>query len=219
MAAAVEANGGELERNESGATIWIRELIWREFYRHVLVGFPRVSMNRAYNMKTEGIAWRTDEEEFEAWCEGRTGVPFVDAGMRQLRATGWMHNRLRMVTAMYLTKDLLIDWRWGERFFMQRLVDADLANNNGGWQWSASTGTDAAPYFRIFNPWSQARRYDPEGTFIRHYLPELEDVSTRDLHDPQRLAARRSEGLDYPEPLVNHKRARIRALEAFGSLS
>jgi deoxyribodipyrimidine photo-lyase len=144
-------------------------------------------------------------------------VPFVDAGMRELAATGWMHNRLRMVTAMFLTKDLLIDWRWGERFFAQQLIDIDLANNNGGWQWSASTGVDAAPYFRIFNPWTQSRRYDLEGRYIHSWLPELRDVPAKDLHSAERLA-RHLDGIDYLEPIVSHRAARVRALNAFEGL-
>ena len=216
--AALEANEGMLTGGDKGLSGWIRQLVWREFYRHVLVGYPRVSKNRAFKPETERIAWRRDEKAYEAWSQGRTGVPFVDAGMRQLRQTGWMHNRLRMVTAMFLTKDLLIDWRWGERLFMQRLIDGDLANNNGGWQWSASTGTDSAPYFRIMNPWTQGRRYDPEGEFIRRWVPELAQVETSALHDPKKLAEAVSGNLDYPAPLVNHATARVRALEAFQAI-
>ncbi|MGB6847676.1 MAG: deoxyribodipyrimidine photo-lyase [Thermoanaerobaculia bacterium] len=217
--AAAEANKGQLTGGEKGLVGWIRQLVWREFYRHVLVGYPRVSMNRAFKAETERIAWRHDETAFHAWSEGRIGVPFIDAGMRQLRESGWMHNRLRMVTAMFLTKDLLIDWRWGERFFMQHLVDGDLANNNGGWQWSASTGTDAAPYFRIFNPWTQGRRYDPDGKFIRRWVPELAGIAPSALHDPKRLADALPAKPGYPRPLVNHASARVRALEAFQATS
>jgi len=217
--AAAEANKGQLTGGKKGLVGWIRQLVWREFYRHVLVGYPRVSMNRAFKAETERIAWRHDETAFHAWSEGRTGVPFIDAGMRQLRESGWMHNRLRMVTAMFLTKDLLIDWRWGERFFMQHLVDGDLANNNGGWQWAASTGTDAAPYFRIFNPWTQGRRYDPDGKFIRRWVPELAGIAPSALHDPKRLADALPAKPGYPRPLVNHASARVRALEAFQASS
>jgi deoxyribodipyrimidine photo-lyase len=212
--AALEANDGRLQDGLRGVDTWISELLWREFYRHVLVGFPRVSMNRAFRPETEGVRWRDDATGFSAWCAGRTGVPFVDAGMRELAATGWMHNRLRMVTAMFLTKDLLVDWRLGERHFMRHLVDADLANNNGGWQWSASTGVDAAPYFRIFNPWTQGKRYDPQAEYIHRWVPELRDLPASEVHDPARLAARLGK-LDYPKPIVNHQTARIRALNAF----
>ncbi|RMF77742.1 MAG: deoxyribodipyrimidine photo-lyase, partial [Planctomycetota bacterium] len=139
--AALNANDGRLDSGKKGVTTWISELCWREFYRHVLIGHPRVCMGRPFNPKADRVAWRCDERQFAAWSAGRTGFPIVDAGMRQLRQTGWMHNRLRMITAMILTKHLLIDWRWGEQHFMRRLVDGDFASNNGGWQWSASTGT------------------------------------------------------------------------------
>ena len=210
-----EANDGRLDLHRPGPGTWISELIWREFYRHVLVGYPRVSMHRAFKPETERIPWRNDQDEFNAWCEGRTGVPIVDAGMRQLANTGWMHNRLRMIVAMFLTKDLLIDWRWGERHFMRKLVDGDLASNNGGWQWAASTGTDAVPYFRIFNPYTQAQRFDPDGVFIRRYVPELRDVDTRALHNPKRFTAAERARCDYPTPICDHQAARQRALGAF----
>ena len=215
LAAALAANAGRLEGGDKGVETWITELVWREFYRHVLVGFPRVSKNRAFKQETESIAWRYDEELLDAWRRGQTGFPFVDAGMRQLLATGWMHNRLRMVTATFLTKDLLLDWRLGEAHFMRHLVDADLANNNGGWQWSASTGTDAAPYFRIFNPWTQGKRYDAEGDYIRRWLPELADIPAARLHNPKGLSSVERAALGYPEPIVDHASARLRALEAF----
>ena len=163
------------------------------------------------------MPWRDAPEELAAWQEGRTGLPIVDAAMRQLRATGWMHNRLRMVVAMFLTKNLLIDWREGERFFMRQLIDGDLAANNGGWQWSASTGTDAAPYFRLFNPINQSRNFDPEGRFLRHWLPELAGLGNRDIHDPTVHG-----GLfplaDYPRPIVDLAHSRERALAAFKAL-
>jgi deoxyribodipyrimidine photo-lyase len=212
LAAAWEANGGMLDRLDSGATTWISELIWRDFYKHILVAHPRLSKRRAFKPETEHLPWRNDETDFQAWCEGRTGFPIVDAAMRQLNQTGWMHNRLRMVTAMFLTKDLFLDWRLGERYFMQRLIDGDLSANNGGWQWSASTGTDAAPYFRIFNPESQSRKCDPEGTFIKRYLPELAAVPARDVHNPSPEVRRK---VGYPAPIVDHKAARLRTIAAF----
>jgi deoxyribodipyrimidine photo-lyase len=215
LAEALEANQGRLDRGMPGAATWVTELIWREFYRHLVLGFPRVCMNRAFKPTTESVPWRYDEQEFRIWCEGRTGYPIVDAGMRQLAQTGWMHNRLRMIVAMFLTKDLLIDWRWGERYFMQSLVDGDLANNNGGWQWAASTGTDAVPYFRVFNPFLQARRFDPDGDFIRRWVPELSGVDSRVLHDPALLAHARRDGLAYAEPVCDHTTARRRAIQAF----
>ena len=209
------ALGGGWEPASAGAATWLNELIWREFYTHVLAGFPRVSKGRAFVEAAEGVRWLNRREDFEAWCQGRTGVPIVDAAIRQLLETGWMHNRLRMVAAQFLSKHLLVDWRWGERFFMQHLVDGELAANNGGWQWSASTGTDAAPYFRVFNPVEQSRRHDPDGSFIRRYLPELASLSARDIHLPRPEQAR---ALGYPEPVVDLRAARQRAIEAFAEV-
>lgn len=214
LAEARDANDGRLDTGRAGPVTWINELIWREFYQHVLVAFPRVSMGRAFQPPTERLPWRTADADFAAWCAGRTGVPIVDAGLRQLAATGWMHNRLRMIVATYLAKDLLIDWRRGEQHFMRHLVDGDLASNNGGWQWAASTGTDAVPYFRIFNPYTQARKFDPDGEFIREWVPELRDVAMRALHDPAGLTEQRA-ALDYPAPLCDHTAARQRAIEVF----
>ena len=197
-----------------GGESWISELAWRDFYKHVMAAWPRVCMHRAFQPETDAIPWRHDEKDFRRWCEGRTGFPIVDAAMRQLQETGWMHNRLRMVTAMFLTKDLLIDWRWGERFFMQHLIDGDLAANNGGWQWSASTGNDAAPYFRIFNPVAQSRKFDPGGDFIRRYVPELRDLPGEDIHEPH-AGGQASLFTGYPPPMVDHALARERVLKAF----
>ncbi len=221
LAAARDANGGcfaERKRGSRGAAMWISELIWREFYQHVLVGFPRVSMNRAFKPQSDRIRWASNDEHLAAWQEGRTGVPIVDAAMRCLAATGWMHNRLRMIVAMYLTKDLFLDWRLGERHFMRHLVDGDVGSNNGGWQWSASTGTDAAPYFRIFNPISQSTKCDPEGDFIRRWVPELKELDGDDIHDPSVLDSVVRSRIDYPDPIVDHKRARDRAIAAFKRL-
>ncbi|MES2919393.1 MAG: deoxyribodipyrimidine photo-lyase [Pseudomonadota bacterium] len=197
----------------AGIDTWISELGWRDFYKHVLVGWPRVSRHRPFRLETAPLQWRHDEDEFRRWCEGRTGFPIVDAAMRQLQATGWMHNRLRMIVAMFLTKDLLIDWRWGERWFMRHLVDGDLAANNGGWQWSASTGNDAAPYFRIFNPVTQGRKFDPDGSFIREYVEELRDFDG-DVHEPHGKAGA-SLFSAYPPPMVDHGMARERTLTEF----
>ncbi len=215
LAAALEANDGKLDTGNQGAQIWISEIIWREFYRHVLFHYPRVCRYRAFRPEYESVPWRESDDDFERWSEGRTGIPIVDAGMRQLNQTGWMHNRLRMIVAMFLTKQLLIDWRRGERYFMQHLVDGDLASNNGGWQWSASTGTDAAPYFRIFNPVSQSKKFDPEGEFIRKYCPELESLGGKEIHDPFASESLFREEIDYPRPMVDLKEARERALAAF----
>lgn len=215
--AALGANRGEFQSGNVGAVTWINELIWREFYKHILVGYPRVSMHRAFRPEYEAIQWRKAPEDLAAWQEGRTGIPIVDAAMRQLVETGWMHNRLRMVVAMFLSKNLLIDWREGERFFMQHLIDGDLAANNGGWQWSSSTGTDSAPYFRIFNPLSQSARFDEQGLFIKHWLPQLEGLNKKEVHNPASLG-----GLfgvaDYPAPIVDMGKSRERALNAFKNL-
>ena len=213
--AAIAANDGEMVGGDGGVQTWISELIWREFYRHILVAFPRVGRHRAFQSATEGLRWRDDPAQETAWQEGRTGIPIVDAAMRQLHETGWMHNRLRMVVAMFFSKNLFLDWRRGERHFMQQLVDGDLASNNGGWQWSASTGTDAAPYFRVFNPYSQSERFDPDGSFIRNWVPELADLQGKDLHDPGRLSAEERRRRDYPDAIVDCKASRKRAIAAF----
>jgi deoxyribodipyrimidine photo-lyase len=194
-----------------GAWKWLDELIWREFYSAILHEHPHV-LRRAFRAEYQAIRWDDDEDRFGAWCEGRTGYPFVDAAMRQLSSEGWMHNRARMVVASFLTKDLLIDWRWGERFFMQRLIDGDPASNNGGWQWSASTGTDAQPYFRIFNPVAQGERFDPGGRYVRRFVPELREVPDRYVHRPWDAARPPS---SYPGPIVDHAHQRQLALARY----
>lgn len=216
--AALASNQGEFQSGNVGAVTWINELCWREFYKHILVGYPRVSMHRAFRQETEALRWRDAPADLQAWQEGRTGLPIVDAAMRQLVATGWMHNRLRMITAMFLTKNLLIDWRLGERFFMQHLIDGDLASNNGGWQWSSSTGTDASPYFRIFNPLSQSAKFDEQGVFIRHWVPELAQLNNKDVHDPNSVGDLFSGSGDYPRAIVDLRKSRERALAAFRNL-
>jgi deoxyribodipyrimidine photo-lyase len=175
---------------------WLNELIWRDFYQQILWHFPHVGNGSAFRPEYDRIVWRNNETEFALWCEGKTGYPLVDAGMRELNETGFMHNRVRMVVASFLTKHLLIDWRWGEAYFAEKLLDYDLAANNGGWQWAAGSGTDAAPYFRIFNPTAQAEKFDPKGEYIRKWLPELNS-------------------LNYPNPIVDHKMARERCLAAY----
>ncbi len=203
-----------------GAQTWLHELIWRDFYLHILHHYPQVRQ-QAFRDDYTDIDWRNDPAEFEAWTAGRTGYPIVDAAMRQLSQTGWMHNRARMIVASFLTKDLLIDWRWGERWFMQQLIDGDPAANNGGWQWSAGTGTDAAPYFRIFNPITQGQKHDPHGDYIRRWVPELRAVPGEFLHTPWMMpdeVQTRSKciiGGDYPPPVVDHRAARARALERY----
>ena len=195
-----------------GIQCWINELCWRDFYIHILYHFPRVSMHKAFKEETEALQWNPAGSHFAAWKQGQTGIPLVDAAMRQLNQTGWMHNRLRMVTAMFLTKNLFIDWRLGEAYFMSRLVDGFLASNNGGWQWSASTGTDAAPYFRVFNPVSQSEKFDPDGTFIRQYVPELAKLDNKRIHQPWTTGVIPG---GYPRPIVDLKTSRQEAIEKF----
>src|SRR5690606_24579875 len=195
---------------------WLDELLWREFYQHTLYDFPKLSKHQPFKDSTRAIVWRDAPEDLAAWQQGQTGIPIVDDGMRQLLATGWMHNRVRMITAMFLSKNLLIDWRLGEAWFMQHLIDGDLAANNGGWQWCASTGMDAAPYFRIFNPVSQSQKFDPHGDYICKWVPELAHLDSKSVHEP--YAKNPDLQLDYPKPIVDLKQSRIRAIEAFKSL-
>ncbi|MFS1423818.1 cryptochrome/photolyase family protein [Shewanella sp. 10N.286.48.B5] len=231
----------------SPAKTWVNELAWREFYRHLLVAFPDLSKGKNFNENGSKVNWRNHPQEFKAWCDGVTGFPIVDAAMRQLNQTGWMHNRLRMVVASFLTKHLLVDWRRGERYFRQHLIDGDLAANNGGWQWSAGTGCDAQPYFRVFNPMNQSSKFDPDASFIKHYIPELASVSLKQIHQPifsgdtlscdginsneiseqdinangELFAFERefsSAKLHYPSPIVEHAMARKRAIEVLSAL-
>ena len=211
---ALAANQGELDSGQAGLRTWITELLWREFCQHLLAAHPGLSMHQPMRAETASVPWRAAPDDLRAWCEGRTGFPLVDAAMRQLRAMGWMHNRLRMVTAMLLCKNLLIDWREGERWFMRQLIDGDIASNNGGWQWCASTGADAVPYFRVFNPLSQSRKVDPDGAFLRQWLPELAPLDNRSIHEPS--AAQRA-ALGYPAAIVALGPSRLRAIEAFAS--
>ena len=206
-----------------GAATWLSELVWREFYFQILANFPHV-VHQAFKPAYDAIRWEHGpqaEALFAAWCEGRTGYPVVDAAMAQLNQSGYMHNRLRMVAGSFLVKDLGIDWRWGERYFAEKLNDFDLAANNGGWQWVASSGCDAQPWFRIFNPVSQSRKFDPEGRFIRRYLPQLAALPDAALHAPwlaspvELAAAGVTLGKDYPPPLVAHEAARERTLQRY----
>lgn len=208
--AAVNANQGQLSSGSEGAATWITELLWREFYRHVLVGYPWVSRHQPFNRDLSALPWRDDPEGLAAWQQGRTGFPIIDAAMRQLLQTGWMHNRMRMLTAMFLCKNLLIDWREGERWFMRHLIDGDLASNNGGWQWSASTGTDSVPYFRVFNPHTQALKIDARGDYVRTWVPELAELKGKAVHTP---------GTRYLTPLVDLGESRERALAAYRGLA
>ncbi|KAJ3152991.1 hypothetical protein HDU86_005447 [Geranomyces michiganensis] len=216
ISAALKANNNKMEGGAGGLSKWISEVIWRDFYRHILVEFPRVSKNRPFKPETENVPWVYDDEALAAWSEGRTGYPFVDAGMRQLNSLGWMHNRLRMVTAMFLAKNLFLDWKLGERYFMRHLIDGDLANNNGGWQWCAGTGVDCAPYFRIFNTVTQSMKCDPKGDYIRRWVPELAKLKGKAIHDPHgELPKHEFLKLGYPAPIIDHKFARERFLTAF----
>ncbi|HEY3326978.1 MAG TPA: deoxyribodipyrimidine photo-lyase [Novimethylophilus sp.] len=207
----------------SGAEVWLNELIWREFYFMVLHYHPQVAEGHAYKPEFEHFSFPGSNEYFLAWCEGRTGYPLVDAAMRQLNRTGYMHNRLRMVTAGFLVKDLLVDWRRGEAYFADRLVDFDLAANNGGWQWAASTGCDAQPWFRVFNPVTQSEKFDAEGKFIRRYVPELAPCDNREIHAPWKMAPQRQAqigvviGRDYPAPIVDHAVMRAKVLALYKS--
>ena len=212
-----------LAQKSDGAATWLSELIWRDFYFQILFHTPHVSKS-AFRREYDAIVWPNDKQLFSAWCEARTGYPIIDAAMRQINQTGYMHNRLRMIVASFLTKDLLIDWRWGEKYFADNLNDFDLSANNGGWQWAASTGCDAQPYFRIFNPVTQSERFDPEGKFIRRYLPELKQVPDKFIHAPwllpplQQQACGAVVGRDYPAPVVDHAVQRIAALALYGKV-
>lgn len=217
-AAAKKAEEGLPPEGRKSVMKFLAEIVWREFYMQLLWHYPEL-LEQEFNTTWRGMEWpgltdRIDPTEaFGRWCEGRTGFPIVDAAMRQLAATGWMHNRARMITAMFLTKDLHLDWRLGEAFFMRSLVDGEIASNNGGWQWSAGTGADAAPYFRIQNPWSQTKRYDPEGTYIRRWVPELKDVPSARLIDPPSDGRPIAPG--YPVPMLDHSAERDRTLDLF----
>lgn len=211
------------QQGSAGAATWLSELVWREFYFQILANFPHV-VERAFKPAYDAVRWERGPQAellFKAWCEGRTGYPIVDAAMQQLNQSGYMHNRLRMVAGSFLVKDLGIDWRWGERYFAEKLNDYDLAANNGGWQWVASSGCDAQPWFRIFNPVSQSRKFDPQGRFIRRYLPQLASLPDAVLHAPwlanpmDLAAAGLTLGRDYPRPVVSHEAARERTLQRY----
>jgi deoxyribodipyrimidine photo-lyase len=202
------------------AESWLNELIWREFYISILHYFPEV-LKGSFRKDLRNICWRDAPEDLLAWKEGRTGYPVVDAGMRQLKQTGWMHNRARMITASFLVKDLLINWQEGEAWFMQNLIDGDPATNNGGWQWTSGVGTDAAPYFRIFNPVLQGEKYDPQGDYVRRWVPELSMVPVKYIHKPWLMPGSLQQelnviiGRDYPQPMVDHSIVKERAMEVF----
>ena len=209
------------QQSGRGAQTWLSELIWRDFYHQILWHRPDVASGHAFKRQYDALPWPNPPGHFEAWCEARTGYPLVDAAMRQLNQTGYMHNRLRMVAASFLTKDLLVDWRLGERYFAAKLIDFDLAANSGGWQWAASVGCDAQPWFRIFNPVTQSERFDAQGHFIRRYLPELAKVPEKFIHAPWTMPAAEQQravcfiGRDYPAPIVDHAAQRALALALF----
>ena len=209
-----------LNKNDLNWELFLRQLAWRDFYYHLYYYFPYV-LEKAFKEKYQNIYWDNNLNLFEKWQKGLTGYPFVDAGMRQLSENGFMHNRLRMITASFLTKDLLIDWKKGEEYFMDQLVDGDVILNNGGWQWSASTGADPQPWFRIFNPVTQSQKFDPKGDYIKRYLPELSNVPEKYIHEPWKMSVEEQKkykviiGKDYPFPIVDHKEQRLRSLELY----
>lgn len=202
-----------------GAETWLNELFWRDFYFQILHHHPEVAAGHSFKPEFDHLAFPNDKKLFQAWCEGKTGYPLVDAAMRQINQTGYMHNRLRMVAASFLVKDLLIDWRWGEAYFAEHLIDFDFSANNGGWQWAASTGCDAQPWFRIFNPVTQSEKFDPEGKFIRKYVPELSQCDNKEIHAPWKMSEHRQQALgigsNYPLPVVDHATRREQVLALY----
>ncbi len=202
---------GEDQKNWINSS-WLRELAWRDLYRQLMVHYPYISKNQDFKAKTKTIPWREDEIGFEKWCLGQTGFPIIDAAMRQLNQTGWMHNRLRMLAASFLTKLLFVDWRKGEKYFMQTLIDGEFSANNGGWQWSASTGCDSAPYFRVFNPTLQSEKFDKTGGFIRKFVPEIAELDNKSIHNPTSIQRQK---LNYAETVIDYKTARLKAIEIF----
>ena len=208
----LKLNNFEFASGNKGICMWIDEIIWREFYRNIMHSFPKVSKNQPFKDYTNSIKWRYSEDELKAFYAGKTGFPIVDAGIRQMLTEGWMHNRLRMVVAMFFTKNMLHDWRLGEKFFMQNLIDGDFSSNNGGWQWSSSTGTDSAPYFRVFNPITQSKNFDPTGEFIKKFIPELNNIPMTQIHQ---LKDDVFSSTDYPTPILDLKESRVRAIQAF----
>lgn len=210
------------EEDESNIEKFIRELMFREFYYVLMTQYPNTA-HEAFNEKYRGIKWSYNKNDFKCWYEGKTGFPIVDAAMAELNETGYMHNRMRMVVSQFLTKDLFIDWTWGEDYFRKKLIDFDSASNVHGWQWSASTGTDAAPYFRMFSPTRQSERFDKDALYIKKYIPELDDMSAKWLHEPLKHQSQLEKegvklGEDYPEPIVDHKSAREYVMSTFKNL-
>jgi len=214
-----------LTNGSQGSSTWLNELIWRDFYFQILSNFPHIQDGKSFKIKYNNLKFENDEAKFRAWTTGNTGFPIVDAGMRQLNSTGYMHNRLRMIIACFLVKDLLIDWRWGEKYFADHLIDFDLSANNGGWQWAASTGCDAQPYFRIFNPTLQSEKFDPDGKFIKKYVPELGLLNKKEIHQPSVFFNKSPNnfpikiGLDYPFSIVNHAEQKAKVMALFRNVN
>lgn len=214
--ARAQSNTTRLDGGNTGMQTWIREIGWRDFYKHVLANWPYICMNKPWKATYSNIEWEYNPSHFEAWCAGRTGYPIVDAAMRQLNHCGYMHNRCRMIAASFLAKHLLVDWRMGERYFMEHLIDGDFASNNGGWGYSASTGVDPQPYFRIFNPLLQSEKFDGDGVYIRTWVKELEGIQGKAIHDPYgRGKGEEARSAGYPERIVPHKESRERCLERY----
>lgn len=220
----IKLNKVKTEDKQNEIHTWINELFWREFYYNITFHNPQIAYE-SFKKDFDKLKWNNDDMMFTKWCEGKTGFPIVDAGMRQLNKEGWMHNRVRMIVSMFLTKDLLIDWRLGEKYFAEKLIDLDFSNNNGGWQWSASTGVDSQPYFRIFNPYLQSKKFDPEGKYIRKYLPELKSLPAEFIHEPNLMEEQQQKlygviiGKDYPAPVIEHKVAKEEVIRRFKELS
>ena len=210
-----------IEADNDGASTWLSELIWRDFYFQITANFPQVSEKKSFKSQFENLQFENDEKKFEAWKNGLTGFPIIDAAMKQINQTGYMHNRLRMIVSSFLVKDLLIDWRWGEKYFEDNLIGFDFSANNGGWQWAASTGCDSQPYFRIFNPVLQSEKFDKDGSFIKKYIPQLAPLSVKEIHQPWIYFEKNREafpiklGIDYPFPIVDHREQRDMALSMY----
>ena len=210
-----------IESDNAGSATWLSELIWRDFYFQIVANFPHVSENKSFKPQFENLQFENDINKFEAWKNGLTGFPIIDAAMKQINQTGYMHNRLRMIVSSFLVKDLLIDWRWGEQYFQDNLIDFDFSANNGGWQWAASTGCDSQPYFRIFNPTLQSEKFDKDGSFIKKYLPQLESLSPKQIHEPWIHFEKNQDtfpiklGEDYPFPIIKHSEQRDKALAMY----
>ena len=216
----IKLNKSKEEHKRTEVQTWINELLWREFYYNITFHNPQI-IYESFKPEYDKVIWNNDNDLFNKWCEGQTGYPIVDAGMRQLNLEGWMHNRLRMITAMFLTKDLMMDWRLGEKYFAENLIDLDFSSNNGGWQWSASTGVDAQPYFRIFNPYLQSKKFDTEGKYIRKYVPELKSLPSEYIHEPGIMSLNEQKqygvmiGNDYPSPVVDHFESKVESIKRF----